>query len=95
MLKRLIPLATVAALGLTLAGCPENEPAPADGGGGGATMDGGTAIDVDNDGMIERGEPGFVDRDGDGVHDGNQGRMKLPDVGEPETPNEPIGPRGE
>ena len=88
MVKRMIPMIVTAALGLTLAGCYENEPGPAGGGGGNPS---GTAIDLDNDGVIERGEPGFVDRDGDGIYDG----VKGIDLGEPETPNEPIGPGGE
>lgn len=88
MIKRLIPLALAAAVGVSLAGCYENEPTP-DGGGGGATT--GQVIDLDSDGIIERGEPGFTDRDGDGIHDGPSGI----DLGEPETPNEPIGPGGE
>lgn len=87
MFKRIIPLAIAATLGLSLAGCYENEP---EGGGGGANPSS-TVIDLDNDGVIERGEPGFIDRDGDGLYDG----VQAPDLGEPETPNEPIGPGGE
>ena len=70
MVKRMIPMIVTAALGLTLAGCYENEPGPAGGGGGNPS---GTAIDLDNAAVIDRGAPGFVYRDGDAFYDGLKG----------------------